>query len=1096
MTIAQSNRQMLTALKTVSQLASIIVTLVGGAVLVGWLFDIPILTSFFPGWVAMKAKTALGFVFSGLALYLLNSRGNRPRRVIQVLAVAIAFLGLLTISQYILDRNWVIEQSRAIATSELARIPLPVALNFILVSVALFVSVLRHVPYRLVQLLTLVAAFFSLQILMSFSYGNQSEVYAVTPIFSLTFFTGIAIHTAVTFVILSLGILLAAPAEGWMRLVVSNTVGGITARILLPAAIAIHFGLGWLQVLGERIGLFDEAFGLSLHVTGNIIAFLGLTWYCAERLYRLDSQRQQTQAALTDAYNQLETRVAQRTAELSQTNQALKREIAERMQAEQSLRQSEENFRRAILDAPLPMALHAEDGEILQVNHTWTEITGYHPAEISTIADWTEKAYGKRQEQVQTDIAGLYHLNRRIYEGQYVIRTSTGETRIWDFYSAPLGKLPDGRRLAISTAIDITERQQAENQLREQAQLLDLAYEAIFVRDNHNTIRFWNRSAEQLYGWTSAEVLGNSPHTLLQTEFPDPDLDFQATLLQQGHWQGELRHTRRDGNQIIVESRQVLMRDAQGRVKGILEVNRDITERKQIEQERQRLASIVENIPNFIAIANLDGQLIYVNSAGRAMVGLEPTASLTQLQVTDFHPPEYENFLLHQVLPTILEQGYWQGESLLRDFQTEELIPVHQLSFINRDRQTGEPLSIATVIRDIREIKRVDAERLRLLQQLEIERSRLEQVLQQMPLGVSISEAPAGRLLFHNQEAVRLLRHPMLLLDTYQDYIQYGAIHADGQPYHPEEYPITRALLNGETIKGEEMIYRRGDGTTTFFSVTAAPIMDQRGQIIAGVSTFEDISERKQAEEKIRQLNATLEQRVQERTAQLAEVNQELKRFTYTVSHDLRSPLRAIRGLIAALVEDYSDRFDELGQEYTQQISNSAHRMDQLIQDLLAYSQLSQTEIQLQVVDLTSVMQDILSQLRLEQQARQAEITVTFPLPPVISQPTVLTQVLINLLTNAMKYVPPGIHPQIRVWAEQRQNWIRLWVADNGIGIAPEYQKRIFGVFERLHAVDSYSGTGIGLAIVQKGIERLGGKVGVESQPGAGSQFWVELPAT
>lgn len=155
------------------------------------------------------------------------------------------------------------------------------------------------------------------------------------------------------------------------------------------------------------------------------------------------------------------------------------------------------------------------------------------------------------------------------------------------------------------------------------------------------------------------------------------------------------------------------------------------------------------------------------------------------------------------------------------------------------------------VVRDITERKIAEAERTLLLQQLETERSRLEQVLQQMPIGVAIAEAPSGKLLFHNQEAEKLLGHSLLDTPTYQDYTQYGAIHVDGQPYQPQEYPITRSLLKGEIIKAEEMHYHRKDGTTTLFSVSAAPILDQNGQIIASVSAFEDISERQLSQQRL-----------------------------------------------------------------------------------------------------------------------------------------------------------------------------------------------------------------------------------------------------
>ncbi|WP_445633050.1 histidine kinase [Nostoc sp. DSM 114161] len=237
-----------------------------------------------------------------------------------------------------------------------------------------------------------------------------------------------------------------------------------------------------------------------------------------------------------------------------------------------------------------------------------------------------------------------------------------------------------------------------------------------------------------------------------------------------------------------------------------------------------------------------------------------------------------------------------------------------------------------------------------------------------------------------------------------------------------------------------------------------------------------------------------LEKRVAERTAQLQETNQELEAFTYTISHDLRAPLRTMQGFAQALQEDYTDKLDSAGQEYIQYITEGAVQMDTLIADLLAYSRLSRAQIQMQKVDLTSVVEDALKQLSTELQEKQAQITVAKPLPPAIAHRSTLVQVVINLIGNAMKFVQPGIQPRIQIYAAEQQNWIQLSVLDNGIGIAPEHQERIFRVFERLHGVETYPGTGIGLAIVRKGVERMNGRAGVESQLGAGSRFWIALP--
>jgi signal transduction histidine kinase/CHASE3 domain sensor protein len=241
-----------------------------------------------------------------------------------------------------------------------------------------------------------------------------------------------------------------------------------------------------------------------------------------------------------------------------------------------------------------------------------------------------------------------------------------------------------------------------------------------------------------------------------------------------------------------------------------------------------------------------------------------------------------------------------------------------------------------------------------------------------------------------------------------------------------------------------------------------------------------------------------LEQRVAERTAQLEDTNQELEAFSYSVSHDLRAPLRTIQGFAQALLEDYGDQLDDVGKSYLQSVMDDAKQMDVLINDLLTYSRLSRTQIQLHPVDLTIAIEEAMKQLNSAIQETQTIITVKQPMPMVLAHRPTLIQVLANLLSNAIKFVDPGIRPQVNLYTEADSefgpDWIRLCIVDNGIGIASAHQERIFRVFERLHGIESYPGTGIGLAIVRKGVERMGGRVGVQSQLGQGSQFWFALP--
>ena len=260
----------------------------------------------------------------------------------------------------------------------------------------------------------------------------------------------------------------------------------------------------------------------------------------------------------------------------------------------------------------------------------------------------------------------------------------------------------------------------------------------------------------------------------------------------------------------------------------------------------------------------------------------------------------------------------------------------------------------------------------------------------------------------------------------------------------------------------------------------------QANQLVAINQNLErEIAERKRAEAEIKR-----------RADELEAANKELEAFSYSVSHDLRTPLRAMQGFAQALNEDFADRLGPVAQDYTQRIVAAACRMDSLIQDLLAYSRLSRAQMLLQPLDLRSIMAQIQAQTEGEFREREAVVEAAIPeaFPHVMAHATTLVQVVTNLLTNAVKFVASGVRPHVRVWAEERGEWGRLWVEDNGIGIAPEHQDRIFRVFERLHGSEMYPGTGIGLAIVAKGTERMGGRAGVESTPGKGSKFWIELP--
>ncbi len=246
------------------------------------------------------------------------------------------------------------------------------------------------------------------------------------------------------------------------------------------------------------------------------------------------------------------------------------------------------------------------------------------------------------------------------------------------------------------------------------------------------------------------------------------------------------------------------------------------------------------------------------------------------------------------------------------------------------------------------------------------------------------------------------------------------------------------------------------------------------------------------AKEKRQRRNAELESIVGLRTAELRLSNTQLETFVYSIAHDLRAPLRAMQGFAQLLVQDHAASLNEEGRNYANFINTAAQTMDHLLADLLAFSHISQQKFELVPVALDAVVLSALAGCESEIRESHATIENIPPWPPVLAHAATLRQVLVNLLSNAVKFVSSGA-PRVRLHAEELPGAIlRIWIEDNGIGIPSEFQERIFQVFQRLHTT-AYAGTGIGLAIVQKGVERMGGRVGVESAPGTGSKFWIEL---
>ena len=231
---------------------------------------------------------------------------------------------------------------------------------------------------------------------------------------------------------------------------------------------------------------------------------------------------------------------------------------------------------------------------------------------------------------------------------------------------------------------------------------------------------------------------------------------------------------------------------------------------------------------------------------------------------------------------------------------------------------------------------------------------------------------------------------------------------------------------------------------------------------------------------------------IQKLNEDLQEANRELEAFSYTVSHDLRAPLRALKGYTDILLEDYGPKLEATAKEYLSNLERAVVRMDALTRDLLSYSRIVRQQIELEPVCVDAVCREVTA-MNPALQPPNTEMVVPPDLLPVRAHPTLLGQCLANLLDNAAKFVAPGVTPRIHIRTEPRGDRVRIWVEDNGVGIDPAHHQKIFGIFERVGNLKTNQGTGIGLAIVARAAQRMGGICGVESSVGNGSRFWIEL---
>jgi len=640
------------------------------------------------------------------------------------------------------------------------------------------------------------------------------------------------------------------------------------------------------------------------------------------------------------------------------------------------------------------------------------------------------------------------------------------------------------------TGRDITRRKRAEQAERKSHEQLQIAIEAARLGTWE-----WQLRTKKIIWSPNMETIHKMPHGSFGGTFDDfsksiyPDdrnlvmQTIEQAIREGKEFRAEYRSISGD-NFIWLEGRGRIFFDTQGQPERMMGICLDITERKRNEEALAWAAAIVQSSQDAIVGTTWEGIITSWNPAAEKIYGYA-REEVVGRSITIFYPPDRVEELKN-IREKLSRGDFIEPFETIRVGKNGKQLSLSIALSAVKDAN-GKVIGISGIARDIAERK--EAERaLRDEAALRKSEARFHELAEAMPQ-IIYTTKPDGSIDYANQRWFEYTG-----LSKEQTYTLNGFLSV----VHPDDVPMilvkrAQSLRTSTTFQAEFRL-RNNVGEYRWFLSRAVVIKNEQGQLIRGVGTSTDIEDRKRVEESLHGMACELEAQVAERTAELEESIKFLENFLYSIAHHLRAPLRAINGFTKILMEDYAPAFDDAGRATTQRIRHAAQRMDQLITALLSFGRLSHEELPCQNLNLDQHVEKALGYFADEIIQKDAEIKVGYPLPRVWANPVAIDLILNNLISNALKFVPPERPPRLEIYVQEKPSTVQLWLKDNGIGIEPEHQTRIFDIFERLTDLEMYPGIGLGLAVVRKAAERMGGEVGVQSEPGKGSAFWVELP--